>query len=187
MSGEWGGPRPGSPGTLTPGERTAHYLAFGLVAGSGLLLGGWKYLTPPPDDPYQAFSHPWLPHALHAHVLAAPLWLLAIGWILRDHIVARWRSAVRHRGRRTGVTAALLLLPMVGSGYLLQTATSEGWRRTLVWIHVVTGLGYAVGFVAHAVIGRLGTARTARTRARAVERGAAPTRTLPAAGGRGNG
>jgi hypothetical protein len=184
VSGESGGARPGSPGTFTPRERAAHYLASGLVAGSGLLVAGWKYLSPPSDDPYQAFSHPWLPHALHAHVLAAPVWLLAIGWILRDHIVGRWRSAVHRRGRRTGVIAAVLLLPMAGSGYLLQTATSEGWRRALVWIHVVSSLAYIVGFVAHAVIGRLGTARTAR--ARAVGSGPRPARSLRAAGGRRN-
>jgi GNAT superfamily N-acetyltransferase len=149
-----------------------------------VLLGGWKYLTPPSDDPYQAFSHPWLPHALHAHVLAAPLWLLAIGWMLRDHIVGRWRSGVHRRGRRTGVATAVLLLPMAGSGYLLQTATSEGLRRALVWIHVVSGLGYIAGFLAHAVISRLGTARTARSRA--LEKEPQPARSLPAAGARGN-
>jgi len=162
--------RPGPPGTLTPRERAAHYFASGLVAGSGVLVGIWKYLAPPPDDPFQAFSHPWLPHALHAHVLAAPLWLLAIGWILRDHIVGRWRSAVHRRGRRTGVAAAALLLPMAGSGYLLQTSTSEAWRRAWVWIHLVSGLGYVAVFLVHVVIGRLGAARTARTRT--LERGA---------------
>lgn len=165
MSGEWGGMRPRSPGTLGPRERAAQHLTFGLIAGTGLLLGGWKYLTPPPDDPFQAFSSPWLPHALHAHVLAAPLWLLAIGWILRDHIVGRWRSAVHRRGRHTGTAAALLLLPMAGSGYLLQTTTSEGWRRALAWTHVVSGLGYVAGFLAHAVIGRRAALRAARSRA----------------------
>jgi len=165
MSGEWEWGRPGSPGTLGPRERAAHYLAFVLVAGSGLLLGWWKYLTPPADDPFQAFAHPWLPHALHLHVLAAPAWVLAIGWILRDHIVGRWGSAVHRRGRHTGSAAAFLLLPMGGSGYLLQTATSEGWRRGLIWVHLVSGLGFTAGFLAHAVIGRLAARRTARARA----------------------
>lgn len=167
MSGEWGAMRAGSPGTLSPSERAAHHLAFALVAGSGLLLGWWKYLTPPSEDPFQVFAHPWLPQALHVHVLAAPLWVLAIGWILRDHIVGRWRLSVQRRGRYSGATAAILLLPMAGSGYLLQTAASEGWRRALVWVHVASGLGFLVGFVAHVVMGCFAPRRLHRHRPRA--------------------
>jgi hypothetical protein len=108
-----------------------------------------KYLLPEPDDPFTLVNHPWQPFALHLHVLAGPLFLLAVGMILRGHILARLVQRRRRPGRWSGLLAAGLLPPMVGSGYLLQTVTAEEWRRVLLLVHLGCGFVFAGTYLAH--------------------------------------
>ncbi len=121
-------------------QRALHHAATVLVGLSGVVYGWMKLVLPEPEDPFTLVRHPLQPWALDLHVLAAPLFLLALGIILREHILARLADPRRRRGRRSGVLAALLLVPMIASGYLLQTATMEWWRMVLLITHLTSGV-----------------------------------------------
>ena len=75
--------------------------------------------------------------------------MLAMGIILREHILARLADPRRRRGRRSGVLAALLLVPMIASGYLLQTATTEWWRLALLVTHLTSGVLFLGTYLVH--------------------------------------
>jgi hypothetical protein len=135
-----------------------HAAAVSVVA-SGVVYGILKYfgknlaamfpgLFPSVDDPFAVVSHPLQPWALDLHVLAAPVLVFALGLIFKDHVLAKL-SARGFPVRRSGVVQAVLVLPMVLSGYLLQTVTSEGLHRAMVIAHVGSGSVFALAYAAH--------------------------------------
>jgi hypothetical protein len=119
------------------------------VAATGAGLGVLKYLVPPDPEAFSVVGHPWQPAFLDAHVLAAPLMLLAVGMLLRGHELRRLRLRTFRESRRSGLAVVVLLGPLVASGYLLQVVTSEAIRGVLVVTHVVTGTLYATVHLAH--------------------------------------
>jgi hypothetical protein len=44
-----------------------------------------------------------------------------------------------------------LLVPMIASGYLIQTAVDDGWRRAWVWVHLIASGLWLLGYLAHQV------------------------------------
>lgn len=130
-----------------------------LVTLSGLVYGALKYfgerlsrtlpfLSATTDDPFSVVHHPIQSWALHLHVLAAPVLVFAIGWIFKDHVVAKL-AAKGTPVRRSGVLGLALIGPMILSGYLLQTLTNEGLRLGTVFVHTGTGLLYAGVYALH--------------------------------------
>jgi hypothetical protein len=140
-------------------QKALLHSATALVGLSGVAFGWMRYLLPDPEDPFSVVRHPLQPWALDLHVLSAPLFLLAVGVVLKDHILARLGNPRRRRGRRSGAMAALLLLPMVASGYLLQTATSESWRFALLMMHLITGCLFLGTYLVHLVAAILAVRR----------------------------
>ena len=62
-----------------------------------------------------------------------------------------WKRGGRER-RRSGVSLALTLVPMVASGYLIQTAVEESWRHAWVVVHLVASGLWLLGYLAHQVL-----------------------------------
>jgi len=120
-----------------------------LVGGSGLVYAWMRYFATP-TDPYSVVNHPWQPALQHGHVLLAPLVVFAAGLIWRQHVWKHWKLGIRRR-RRSGGSLILTLVPMVASGYLIQTAVAEGWRNAWVAIHLVTSALWIVGYAAHLI------------------------------------
>jgi hypothetical protein len=128
-------------------ESLFFHLAAVLVGGTGVVYAWMVYLVQP-SDPYARVNHPLQPQVQHLHVLAAPLLVFAAGLIWRRHIWASLRSGVRQR-RRSGVGLALTLVPMIASGYLLQTAVDPPWRRAWSLLHLVASALWLLGYLAH--------------------------------------
>jgi len=128
-----------------------------IVGASGAIYGVMKYLMTS-DDPFSVISHPLQPWMLDVHVLAGPVLVLAVGWIARDHILAKAR---KHNGgaRRSGWFALVCLLPMISTGYLIQVFTNETARLVSVIVHLVTGTIYMTAFIAHLAVSRRLAAR----------------------------
>lgn len=118
-----------------------------LVGGSGLVYAVLRYLVKP-TDPYAVVNHPAQPLVQHLHVWTAPLLVFAFGHFFHHHAWAGWRGGVRE-GRRSGLTLLALGVPMIASGYLLQTATSEGARTAWIVIHVAASLLWLAGAAGH--------------------------------------
>ena len=119
-----------------------------VVTLSGVVFFCMKYLMTN-DDPFSAVNHPWQPHFLALHVLAAPLLVFSLGLIGREHILWQIIEPRRHRSRVSGIATIVLGLPMVASGYLLQVVTDPTPRGLLVWVHIVSGALFATLFLAH--------------------------------------
>ena len=117
-----------------------------LVAVTGIGYAVYRWLVPPLNE--YALAHPGQAAWQHVHVLSAPLLLFGIGLIWRTHIWRFFRSPIPAR-RRTGWLLLFLVVPMVASGYLLQTSVSDGWRTAWSWVHVGASTLWVVGYCAH--------------------------------------
>lgn len=130
-----------------------------LVGGTGLVYAWMRYLAEP-VAPFAVVNHPWQPAVQHLHVLAAPLLVFAAAFTFKAHAWRHFRIGVRAR-RRSGLTLLAMLVPMVVSGYLIQTTVGPGWRRAWVAIHVTTSLLWLLGYVAHLLARKRANGRVA--------------------------
>jgi hypothetical protein len=106
------------------------------------------------SDPFSVVHHPWQPNVLAIHVLVVPLVVFALGLIARGHVVGRLLDGGPHAGRRSGIGAGLLSLPLIASGYLMQVSTAPSLRRSLGVVHMVAGAAFVLIYVAHLVLSR---------------------------------
>lgn len=118
------------------------------VALTGFVYAWMKYLMQPADE-WSVVNHPLQPLVLKLHILVAPLLVFAIGLIASRHILAHLRTRVR-TGRRSGTGAALIIVPMILSGYLIQAVTHSSLLAVLGYLHLVAGAVYAGTSLAHA-------------------------------------
>lgn len=136
-------------------ERWLLHVATWITGATGFLYLGMKYLMTR-DDPFSAVNHPWQPHVLALHVLAAPLLVFALGLIAREHIVGRFLDERPQSGRASGAATILVAFPMIASGYLMQVVTDPPVRRVLIVIHIASGVLFALWFAAHLLAARVG-------------------------------
>jgi hypothetical protein len=118
-----------------------------LVGGTGLAYAWLRYLVRP-ADPFAVVNHPLQPLVQHLHVLLAPLLVFAAGLMWHQHAWGYWRQGVE-RHRRSGASLIFTLVPMVVSGYLIQTAVDGDWRRLWVIVHLAASGLWLLGYLAH--------------------------------------
>jgi hypothetical protein len=130
-------------------EKWLLWCSTAAVALTGIVFGWMKYFLVS-NDPYAVIHHPLQPLVLKLHVLSAPILVFALGVVYTRHVVRQWRSG-RARGRPSGIGIVATLLPMVLSGYLIQTVSSESWLFRVAMIHVAASLLYLAVLVVHQV------------------------------------
>lgn len=130
-------------------ERWSLWISTILVVLTGIGLFGTKYLMTA-SEPWAVINHPWQPWFLKAHIVVSPFLIFAVGTITLRHIWMHYRSG-QARGRHTGVVTALVTVPMIVSGYLIQVITAVGWVKAMAIAHIVFGTLYALGLSAHQV------------------------------------
>jgi hypothetical protein len=128
-------------------ERWALRLGFLLATATGLAYGYLRYFLQRSGD-FGPEPHPWQSVAQHAHVLAAPLLLFALGIATRGHVQGMLQHGVT-RGRRTGLLMAWLGAPLVLGGYAIQVVTGAGLRAWLGWIHAAISVVFVFAFTWH--------------------------------------
>lgn len=133
-----------------------------LTALTGLVYW-WMKNRMEPVDPWAAINHPLQPWVLKAHILVAPVMVFAVGLIAAEHVWKHYRLGVK-AGRRSGLMAMWVFIPMVATGYLIQAVTHVALLEALVWVHLGTGLVYSLGLAAHHKACRQALARRARER-----------------------
>jgi hypothetical protein len=122
-----------------------------LAAGvSGIAYACFKYLMRT-DDPFSAVNHPLQPWALHAHVLAAPVLVFAVGIIFKEHVLAGLKNGAPVRARRVGAIALVTFAVLVVSGGLVQVLTGESLRKWTGLIHLGVGILFLLSYLVHAV------------------------------------
>lgn len=140
-----------------------------LVGGTGLVYAWMLYLLTP-LEPWAVVNHPWQPQVQHLHVWLAPLLVFGAGQIWRAHAWVHLSRGVRRR-RGSGLALTATLVPMVVSGYLIQTAVGEGWRAVWVGVHLAASALWVAGHLAHVLVPWL---RRRRERVRGAVRATAP-------------
>lgn len=123
------------------------WVTSALTVLTGVAYFAVKYLMTT-SDPYAVVSHPWQPYLLKAHILVSPFLLFALGMIAVDHVWRHYRQGIR-LSRRTALTTAAAVLPMVLTGYAIQVFTDEGWVTAMAVSHIAFGALYGLGLVAH--------------------------------------
>lgn len=151
---------------MTRSEAWLVHASCALVGVTGVIYGWMRYFAEPADE-FAVVNHPAQPLLQHLHVLVAPLLVFACGLVWRDHVWARIRSSFPLR-RPTGLLLAALFAPMAASGYGLQVAVDDVWRRVWIVVHVATSVLWIGGYLVHQLSPR-GTRPGARPR-RALER-----------------
>lgn len=145
---------------MTRFEKRLLWGSTGVVAATGFVYLWMKYALSP-AQPWDVVNHPLQPHVLKLHILAAPVMVFAIGMITTRHIWRHFRENVA-RGRRSGLTAALVVVPMVVTGYLIQAVTHVGWLKGIAYAHIGFSIVFTLGLGAHGVATR--AARRSRLR-----------------------
>ncbi len=145
---------------MNPIERWLLWASTILVGVTGLVYAWMKYLVVS-EEPFAVVHHPWQPFVLKAHILTAPLLIFAVGVVFLRHVLRQWRSR-EPEGRRSGLLVFFFFTAMVLSGYLIQTATGEGWLQALVVAHLATGIAYLAVVSVHQVVAVLLARRKAR-------------------------
>lgn len=130
-------------------ERLALHLGAWLTGLSGLAYGWLRYFKVVQGE-FGPEPHSLQALLQHAHVLAAPLLLFALGMMVRGHFGVKLRSLGRE-GRRTGWGLAALILPMVATGYAIQVVTDPAWRTGLAWIHGIASVLFLMAYAGHGV------------------------------------
>jgi FAD:protein FMN transferase len=141
---------------VSPWSRRTFHASLLLASLTGLAYG-WTRCFGERSGPFGPEPHPWTSPLQHAHVLAAPLLVFALGVMAQGHVAPRLRSGCPS-GRRTGWMLLGLATPMVFAGYGIQVAMDPLLRTVLAWVHGISALAFLLGFLAH--LPRLRSLRT---------------------------
>ena len=128
---------------MSPLDRWSLHLAALITAATGLADGLLRWFGQRMGE-FGPEPNAWLPLAQHLHVLASPLLVFTLGMMVRGHLRARLRQGPQ--GRRSGLGAAFLIVPMVFGGYAMQVVTSPAARTAFAWAH---GLGAGLFLLAY--------------------------------------
>jgi hypothetical protein len=132
---------------VTPFEKWTLWVSTIVVAVTGFVYAWMKYLLTT-DDPYAVVHHPLQPLVLKIHIVAAPVLVFAIGAVYSRHVIKKWQQG-RVEGRRSGLGTLAIIVPMVLSGYLIQTSTAPAWLHRLAMVHLAAGSLYVLGLFVH--------------------------------------
>lgn len=123
------------------------HLSLALTTATGVVFAVMKYFMSPVDE-FSVVNHPWQPHMLAIHVVVAPLALFILGWTFSNHILPKYRFGDGTK-RKSGLTTAILIAPMVLSGYFLQVATHETLREAMAIAHWIASGIFVIGYALH--------------------------------------
>jgi hypothetical protein len=132
---------------VTPFERWTLRLGALLAVVTGVGLGVVRYLGGVEGE-FGPEPSPHLPAWQHAHVLAVPVLVFAIGLAVAGH--ARGPFERRRRpGFRSGLAVLALSVPLVFGGALIQVVTAAEVRAWVGWIHAGVGGLFALAWLVH--------------------------------------
>ena len=137
---------------MTRLEKVVVWGSTAAVTVTGVVYAWMKYLLEPVDS-FAVINHPLQPVVLKLHIVTAPILIFGIGMIATRHIWPHFKAGLQ-RGRRSGISSMLVLVPMIATGYALQALSNASWLRVLGWIHLGFGIVFAVGSAFHFVATR---------------------------------
>ncbi len=131
---------------MTPIERWSLHLAALITAGTGLMDGLLRWFGQRAGE-FGPEPHPWLSAAQHFHILAAPTLVFCLGVMVRGHVWSKIQQG--SEGRWSGAGTAMLIAPMVLSGYIVQVATNPVLRTCYAWVHGISAGAFLLAYFGH--------------------------------------
>jgi hypothetical protein len=121
-----------------------------VITATGIVYLWMKYFVRN-DDPFAVVNHPWQAAMLHAHLLAAPVFILMSGIVLNSHVLKKL-GATRLPNRKSGLVTFGTFAVMIASGYLLQVVSNDVWLRASIALHIASSLVFAGTYAVHLLI-----------------------------------
>lgn len=134
---------------MTKAEKVTVWSSTAVMTITGFVIAWMEYVLKPADT-FAIVNHPWQPFLLKLHILSAPVMVFGIGMIAMRHIWPHFKNGLK-KGRRSGVSSMLLMVPMILSGYAIQVLTNATWLTVVGYIHFALGAAFGVGAVVHFV------------------------------------
>lgn len=139
---------------MTPAQKLLLNATTAILTITGAVFAWMKYFMKT-DDPFAVANHPWQPHMLHIHVVAAPVAVFVIGAIWAVHVKPKHEAGIKSR-RKTGLAALWMIAPMALSGYLMQVMTDERLVEAMKITHWVSSTLFVAGVVVHQLLRKNG-------------------------------
>ena len=134
--------------------RVWHRRAFtglsALVAATGIVYFWMKDLLVA-DDPLALVNHPLQPMMLDLHLVSGPALLVIFGVVFNAHVAAQLQR--RAPLRRSGLASLATFAAMAMTGYVLPVLVDERVHLAMRWLHIVSGLVFAISYGIHLVAG----------------------------------
>jgi hypothetical protein len=124
--------------------RRAIFIVFGTLWASGC---GWLWLHLFFARPaaFGSIEHPWQPGILRLHGWLAVAGVFLLGWVMANHISARWPQATK---RASGLAMAAAAAVLALSGYALYY-TTDNLHDFAAIVHEVVGAAAILFALSH--------------------------------------
>lgn len=123
------------------------HLSLAISAATGVAFAVMKYFLESTDE-LAVVNHPLQPWMLAAHVVVSPLALFILGWTFSNHMLPKARFG-DDTGRKSGMSAMWLILPMAVSGYFLQVSVNETLRQAMAAAHWISSGLFVIAYAIH--------------------------------------
>ncbi len=117
---------------------------------TGTLLLIMKYILSPMDM-FSVINHPWQSITLKLHILFAPFMIFGLGYTTVLHVIPYIKENMR-KSLKTGLSAFIMLCPMILSGYFIQCLTNQNWNKIASILHIATSFVFLISFIIHQLI-----------------------------------
>lgn len=132
---------------MSKNEKWILLIANFLSVVTGLVYAWMIYFLQPLNE-WDIFNHPWQKQTQALHILVVPALVFSLGLIWKKHIQERMFKS--HQSRKfSGYILVLIFVPMVVSGYLVQVATEENFRKINSSVHLWTSIIWSAFFLVH--------------------------------------
>lgn len=137
---------------MKPWQRRTFHALSAIVTVTGIAYFWMKYQLVS-DDPFAVVNHPLQSLVLDLHLLSAPAMLVIFGIVFNAHVASKVMR--RLPLRRSGLASLGMFALMAVTGYLLPVLVSESLRVVTLWLHIGSGIAFAVSYLVHVVGGLL--------------------------------
>ena len=139
---------------MTPALKFFLNVTTALLTLTGAVFAWMKYFMKT-DDPFAVANHPWQPHMLHLHVVAAPVAVFVIVVVWASLVKPKHDAGTKPR-RKSGLAALWMIAPMALSGYLMQVLTNERLVEAMRITHWISSALFVAGLVVHQLLRKNG-------------------------------
>ena len=101
------------------------------------------------ERPWGVEANPYLSLTKAFHYLSTPSLILALGFILKNHIMKKVSNFSKERRKSTGLAITILMIILIFSGQSLLFITNPLIKNITIYTHLVAGVLTSVIIIIH--------------------------------------